>query len=101
MGHDRARNQTQPCSGGNVTFIQIFRNVGRTPTKGFYIDGKIITGKLDGWYSEVQSMCKTAVEAVPKNISPFSIIPGSDWNLDVAAMPTSKDRIFTIESLSA
>lgn len=85
--------------GGNVTFIQIFRNVGRTPTKGFYIDGKIIPGKLEGLNSEVQNMCKTATEAVAKSIGPFAIIPGGDWYLDVAAMPTSKDRIFTIESL--
>jgi hypothetical protein len=94
--------KTSVAPGGKVTFIQIFRNVGHTPTKGFYIDGKIISWKTD-WYSEVVMMCKTAIEVVTngnqKRISPFTSIPGNDWPLDVVSMPSLLGKSFTIESL--
>jgi hypothetical protein len=94
--------KTSVAPGGKVTFIQIFRNVGHAPTKGFYIDGKIISWKTD-WYSEVVMMCKTAIEVVTnsnqKRISPFTSIPGNDWPLDVVSMPSLLGKSFTIESL--
>jgi hypothetical protein len=86
-------------ASGEVTFIQIFRNVGRTPTKGFYVDGKIISWKNNDWHSEVVTMCETARKAVTNGIPDFSSVPGSDWALNVVSMPSLLGETFTIECL--
>ena len=70
---------------GGVIFTHIYRNVGRTPTKTFYVDGKIIEYSRT-WENVVIQLCESSIERT--KATRFAIIPGGDWPLDMASMPS-------------
>jgi len=86
--------------GNGVAFIQIFKNVGHTPTKTLYIDGTIID--ISHSTSDIiQQMCKKTDKVLENEKQPFSLIPESDWELDVNKMPSQKDKPFNIKTVEA
>ena len=82
---------------GNASFIQTFKNVGHTPTKTLYIDGTI----SEISQSDIQQMCKRTDKILEEKKQPLSLIPGSDWELDVNKMPWQQDKPFNIKTVEA
>jgi archaellum component FlaG (FlaF/FlaG flagellin family) len=96
--------------GGNVIFTTIFRNVGKSPTDGFYIDAEVINGDAINWADESARICRDSTAfaekgfniALPeKNFNPYSGIPGANWAVELRDMSSSKGRNVTIDQLKA
>jgi hypothetical protein len=64
----------------SVSFVVSFKNVGKTPTRGLYIDADIVAGK--DTYSAMEGMCaagKKDAANIHSYVYNFSIIPGDTF----------------------
>jgi hypothetical protein len=88
-------------SNNFLNYKHVFKNVGRTPTKGLIIDGKILTPDAD-WGAEANTMCERWKLEFKRerrmSESGFTSIPGSGWALDLTQMPSGKTN-FTFDEL--
>jgi hypothetical protein len=86
-----------------VSFIWKFKNVGRSPTRGFHIDGKLIDGKLgngEAWKKELDDLCedgRRVAREQPQDFNLFVSIPQGDFIL--TKMPYDHVTVIPLQDL--
>lgn len=68
-------------AGKNGSLEFIFRNVGKTPTRGLFVDAKFVSHDAD-WRLEIARICSAGKDSAAKNEAIFrlySISPGEDF----------------------
>lgn len=80
--------KVEQSADGKLTFKHSFKNVGHSPTKGLWIDGKIIPGE-----SIETELAKLCPDRLPQDNKDFSLIPENIWPLDLNQMPSGGSPI--------
>jgi hypothetical protein len=71
----------------SVRFTQVFKNVGRAPTKAMFVDATIKRNWIYSFDGLTQVCGRPDKEVGAPGHNKFSLIPGSDWPVDPANVP--------------
>jgi hypothetical protein len=82
------RIRIEAALGGGVDFIGSIKNVGHLPTKGLFVDAKIISGTNYNWEDESLALCNSGRVRPEKDLSRFSFVPNDDWKFNFRQVPS-------------
>lgn len=82
--------KAETVSPGTIGFTLTFRNGGRTPTAGLWVDATIVRGDNYNWLAEGNRLCdrgKADAKKYPDIFSIFALTPGAAWA--ITSMPST------------